>query len=109
MTKLMHGAELMAEFGTDCAVTDTERHKRAFIRVYLYTFYCAFPSARRKARPAAAPPDGLSAREGQRRRRHAPGSGARAGGGGRRCGSAFRTGTRYKKDTTQNAAFSPQR
>lgn len=35
MTKLMHGAELMAEFGTDCAVTDTERYKQAFIRVYL--------------------------------------------------------------------------
>lgn len=56
MTKLTHSAELMAQFGADPAVRDSERHKRAFRCVSLHVFYCAFPSARRRARPAAAPP-----------------------------------------------------
>lgn len=56
MTKLMHSTELMAELGADPAVRNTERHKRAFICASLQMFYCAFPSARRRARLVAAPP-----------------------------------------------------
>lgn len=78
MTKLTHSAELMAQFGADPAVRDSERHKRAFRCVSLHVFYCAFPSARRRARPAAAPPPGLRAQDAQRRRAAVHGRGRRA-------------------------------